>query len=150
MKYLVLVLMFALVGCSTVKVEPDISDRYSNLESMEIIIPNVTVLPERPQLTVKGDLAYLDLNGVQSLLMYRNVAETNTEALTNLIYMYNELVVQYNELLELLRLEEERGNFYAEAYAGAETSLSRQSALNSSIVRVQTAIILVLTGALAL
>lgn len=150
MKYLVLVLMLTLVGCSTVKVEPDVSDRYSNLENLEIIIPNVTVLPERPQLTIKGELAYLDLDGVQSLLMYRNVAETNTEALTNLIYMYNELVVQYNELLELLKLEEERGNFYAEAYASAETSLSRQSALNSSIVRIQTAIILVLTGALAL
>jgi hypothetical protein len=121
MKYLILLAICLLSGCATVA--PDTANRYSELRMLKLIEDSVVPLPNRPFLQLEGDRAFLDSTGVRQLLQYKNVAETNTKALHDMVTLYNAVVEQYNELLITLTLEESRGNYYAELNAEMQNKL---------------------------
>lgn len=127
MKTLALLLSLAvLVGCASNKVEVEQSDRYAKLEPAQHIKASPVPLPQTPQLKIAEvggqEVAVLDGDGVNALNAYRAAARQNTEALALLLTAHGGLVDQRNLMLENLKLEENRANFYAERYAVSETA----------------------------
>ena len=119
-----------LTGCGVTQVQPDKSDRYSALEKVDALQAKAVDLPAVPQIKIQtiGEerFATLDTTGMNQLNAYRQAAKQNTEALKLLLDAHNGLVVQRNLMLENLKLEEERGNYYAERYADTENQRRQQ------------------------
>lgn len=119
-----------LTGCSMTQVQPDKSDRYSVLAPVDSLNAKAVDLPAVPQVKIQtiGEerFATLDTAGMNQLNAYRQAAKQNTEALQLLLTAHNGLVTQRNLMLENLKLEEERGNYYAERYADTENQRRQQ------------------------
>ena len=131
MKLIALFLSLAvLAGCQSNRIVVEPSDRYAELHTIEPIQASAVALPDTPQLRVaevNGEqVAVLNKEGVDKLTAFRAASRQNTEALELLLTAHNGLVQQRNLMLENLRLEEQRGNFYAEQYAVSETARREQ------------------------
>lgn len=151
MRSTLLVYLALLGGCTSVA-EFTPTDRYENIMRLNPIEGNVQPLPERPklkQVTVSGeDGAFLSNDGIEKLLSYKEVAETNTDAATLLVTQYNTAVVNRNTLLELLKAEEKRANFYNQLYVETENLRREQQKQFLVDSLVQKVLLLVLTGML--
>lgn len=131
MKYIALVLLAAtLVGCGTQPVAVESSDRYAQLQPAEKLNAQAAPLIARDKLQIKSvdgtPYAVLDSVGVQKLSAFEQAAKQNTEALQQLIVAHNGLVDQRNVMLDTLRLEEERANFFQQKYAETENARRQQ------------------------
>lgn len=131
MKMIALFLSLAvLVGCQSNRIAFEPSDRYADLSQVEAIQAAAVPLPESPKLRIieaQGEqVAALNKEGVDKLTALRDASRQNAEALELLLTAHNGLVQQRNLMLENLRLEEQRGNFYAEQYAVSETARREQ------------------------
>lgn len=127
MKLIALMLsLVVLTGCQSSRIAVESSDRYAKLEPIEQLQAKAVPLPTTPKLsvaTVNGEqVAVLDKKGVDDLSAFREASRQNTEALGLLLDAHNGLVQQRNLMLENLRLEEKRANFYAEQYAVSENA----------------------------
>lgn len=128
MKLIALMLsLVVLAGCQSSRVAVEESDRYSQLQASEPLKAQAGTLPQTPKVRIVNDaqgepVAVIDQAGLDQLDAYRAVARQNTEALTLLIDAHNGLVQQRNLMLENLKLEEQRSNFYAEQYAVSENA----------------------------
>ena len=124
MKLFALLLSVFLVGCSSNLPKSEISDRYSKLETMDHLTAKAAVLPSVPQIRVTPidgkEYAVLDAEGMNQLNQFRKAAKQNTEAVSLLIEAQNGLIDQRNLMLQNLRLEESRSNFFAEKYTESE------------------------------
>lgn len=116
-------------GCSSTMVQPEQSDRYAKLEAAQRLNVKSLELPQVPHISVESvngvDKATLDSAGMNQLNAYRQAAKQNTEALSLLTDAHNGLIDQRNLMLQNLRLEESRANFFALKYAESE-SLRRE------------------------
>lgn len=129
MKFLLVVLCVALAGCAT-KVEPVLSDRYSDVPALKRIETPVTKLPETPKLelaVVEGEsVAVLDIKGIDALTHFRTTARQNTASLESAISLYNAAVERDAIMLSSLRMEEERANLKEQQYVAAENARREQ------------------------
>jgi hypothetical protein len=140
-----------LSGCAS-HLEFTPSDRYANVSELTAIEAQALPLPTKPQLVSSSHEgkrgAFIDAKGVETLLQYSERAETNTEALDQLLVTYNQLIDQHNSLVYVLKAEEGRSNFYNQMYVETENlrrDQQRQFMIDSAIQRT---LLLLLTGML--
>lgn len=131
MKLIALFLSLAvLTGCQSNRITVEPSDRYADLRPAEAVQATAVPLPESPKFRIveaNGEqVAALNKEGVDKLTALRDASRQNAEALELLLTAHNGLVQQRNLMLENLRLEEQRGNFYAEQYAISENARREQ------------------------
>lgn len=129
MKVLLAVLCVTLAGCVT-KIEPVLSDRYSDVPELKQIEATVTKLPDTPKLelaVVDGkSVAVLDIEGIDKLTHFRTAARQNAASLEGAINLYNAAAERDAILLSSLRMEEERANLKEQQYVAAENQRREQ------------------------
>ena len=148
MKRILLAAALLLSGCAS-QMEPVITDRYSNVPELRRIDTKVTTLPQTPELkgaTVNGNpVAVLDLEGVDQMTAFREVARKNTDALQQAVDLYNTAVERDRIMLASLRMEEERANNKERMYVEAENA-RRQQASESRIALIAHKLIIIVMG----
>ena len=144
----ILIAAALLSGCAS-QMEPVITDRYSNVPELRRIDTKVTTLPQTPELkgaTVNGNpVAVLDLDGVDQMTAFREVARKNTDALQQAVDLYNTAVERDRIMLASLRMEEERANNKERMYVEAENA-RRQQASESRIALIAHKLIIIVMG----
>lgn len=148
MKRILIAAVLLLSGCAS-QMEPVITDRYSNVPELRRIDTKVTTLPQTPELkgaTVNGNhVAVLDLEGVDQMTAFREVARKNTDALQQAVDLYNTAVERDRIMLANLRMEEERANNKERMYVEAENA-RRQQASESRIELIAHKLIIIVMG----
>lgn len=148
MKRILIVAVLLLSGCAS-QMEPVITDRYSNVPELRRIDTKVTTLPQTPELKsaiVDGNpVAVLDLEGVDQMIAFREVARKNTDALQQSVDLYNTAVERDRIMLANLRMEEERANNKERMYVEAENA-RRQQASESRIELIAHKLIIIIMG----
>lgn len=147
---LMIAVLSALGGCTSVQYVPDIKHDYNDVEQMVALQSSVTGLPQRPEMVVRDGLGCFDLDGVSTMLNYAKVAESNTDNLVKVVATYNKAANAHNKLLGIVKSEEDRGNYYAERYAESESNRINDRKADTLLIRIQGAVIAVLVGALLL
>ncbi len=87
----------------------------------------------------------LDLEGVDQMIAFREVARKNTDALQQAVDLYNTAVERDRIMLANLRMEEERANNKERMYVEAENA-RRQQASESRIALIAHKLIIIVMG----
>ena len=144
----ILIAAVLLSGCAS-QMEPVITDRYSNVPELRRIDTKVTTLPQTPELksAIVDDnpVAVLDLEGVDQMIAFREVARKNTDALQQAVDLYNTAVERDRIMLANLRMEEERANNKERMYVESENA-RRQQASESRIELIAHKLIIIIMG----
>lgn len=140
---LICTLLLFITGCGVKHIQPEVYDRYSDLKPMVELSGDVQALPQLPLLTaatVNGHrVAVMDIEDLNTLSDFRDVARQNTMALQQTIDLYNATVIRDRILVESLRLEERRANRNDELYTEAENTRRDQEqahAIESTVYKV--------------
>ena len=148
MKRILIAAVLLLSGCAS-QMEPVITDRYSKVPELRRIDTKVTTLPQTPELksAIVDDnpVAVLDLEGVDQMIAFREVARKNTDALQQAVDLYNTAVERDRIMLANLRMEEERANNKERMYVESENA-RRQQASESRIALIAHKLIIIVMG----
>lgn len=154
MRMNVLLAAILLSGCASQPIEIEPTDRYSQLDRINPIETHSIELPGVPRLEVRTVdnqvVAVLDKDGVDRLQEFRDAANQNNEALALLLSAHNDLIAQRNLMLENMRLEESRANFYAQQFAIAENMRRDQHDEFKAELWIHKVLIVILSLGLAL
>lgn len=154
MRMNVLLAAILLSGCASQHIEIEPTDRYSQLDRINAIETHSIELPGVPRLEVRTldnqVVAVLDKDGVDRLQEFRDAANQNNEALALLLSAHNDLIIQRNLMLENMRLEESRANFYAQQFVIAENMRRDQHDEFKTELWIHKVLIVILSLGLAL